>query len=621
MRRLVLLTAVLLVTPAAWSICDLPPKRQPPDQPPDPPPPPTPPEPDPFPPGPGTGGRPTPVPTPGADTPNPRPYTRPDPRGSNRPRTRGAGTDLSGAWHLWWELNRENLLGLRQTLRRFDVVTGDATATSGILPEAQRARVREALRETAKRTTDTEVRAAALRALGRAGDDTDADLLLRTLRSRRQDDDVLDAAAIALGTLPRLGSAALRDEVCTYYADLLAGRAYLPQRTHDLAVMTLALRASEDPRIAASLADRCAKGVDGTYAAAAVLYACGLTRDRTLLPVLLEAARAGRLGGERIHDIARSHAALALGLMGDGGAVPVLVDLLRSRRVEIDTKRSAAIALGLILRRPDVGEEWRATAEAALLKALRARDPITQGFAATAIGTAAKPFGLERLQQVLEDGDPVVRPFAALALGCTARTLPETEAVAVRTLLHRELGRAEDIQLSAALAIATGLGGAAEAQEHLFARLKKERMNPAVRGPSIQGLGLLGRPSREIEAALVEALEEKSHEVVEDACIALGFLGTRTTSRMLVDKLAATTVDSVRLHMVAALSHLGGGAAVDPLLEVLDRSSAKGDTRAAAASALGILADTRDEDPLFRIDTATNPYCLTSASRELVVVY
>ena len=73
--------------------------------------------------------------------------------------------------------------------------------------------------------------------------------------------------------------------------------------------------------------------------------------------------------------------------------------------------------------------------------------------------------------------------------------------------------------------------------------------------------------------------------------------------------------------MVAALSHLGSTVAIDPLVDVLQNSSLKHTMRESAASALGILVDTREHDPLFELDAHTNPYCLTTAGRALVLVY
>ena len=92
-------------------------------------------------------------------------------------------------------------------------------------------------------------------------------------------------------------------------------------------------------------------------------------------------------------------------------------------------------------------------------------------------------------------------------------------------------------------------------------------------------------------------------------------------ARMLVDKLVKTKSQSVQVHMVAALSHLGSHAAVDPLLKVLLDKRGKHTMRESAAAALGILVDDRAHDPLFEIDAHTNPYGLTIAGRALVVVY
>ena len=108
---------------------------------------------------------------------------------------------------------------------------------------------------------------------------------------------------------------------------------------------------------------------------------------------------------------------------------------------------------------------------------------------------------------------------------------------------------------------------------------------------------------------------------MEDASLALGFLGQRATARMLVQKLVETRSASVQVHMVAALSHLGSTAAIDPLIGVLQGRHRKHTMRESAAAALGILVDDREHDPLFEIDAYTNPYGLTIAGRALVLVY
>ena len=71
-------------------------------------------------------------------------------------------------------------------------------------------------------------------------------------------------------------------------------------------------------------------------------------------------------------------------------------------------------------------------------------------------------------------------------------------------------------------------------------------------------------------------------------------------------------------HMVVALGRLEATEAIPVLLEVLRDPGKKHTIRRSAASALGILADTREKDLLFEIDACTNPYGFILATRELV---
>ena len=131
------LFALLVFTlqlPAALAICDLPPAPPPPA-----PEPPAPPPIDKIDP-PSTPDDPVPPITPGD---NPRPKAPgANPRG-NATRTRPSAANYSGSWEIWWELNREHLLGLRQTLKRNEPISGGGTAPDVRI--AARARVRDAL--------------------------------------------------------------------------------------------------------------------------------------------------------------------------------------------------------------------------------------------------------------------------------------------------------------------------------------------------------------------------------------------------------------------------------------------------------------------------------------------
>ncbi|MHC4818221.1 MAG: HEAT repeat domain-containing protein, partial [Planctomycetota bacterium] len=524
-----------------------------------------------------------------------------------------------------WELNREYLLGFRQTIRRGDVISGgprDPQVAAEALAVI-REKTRAALRDVATRANHDQLRAASLRALGRVGNDEDARLFLRLLRTRRQPGEVLEAAAVGLGCIEHIESAEVRDAVRVYYGDLLAGDRVLNGRSRMLAIMAVSLRIRDDRALGASLAARCTREMRTVNEAAALLYSCGLARDPLVAPALLEAVREGALGKQKLHDVARSHAALALAMAGDANAIHSLVQVLRSRRARAQSRRGAALAVGLMLRRDNLEEDQRTAGQAALLRAFdKSHDPLVRAFSAVGMGTAHRPFGISVLKNAVpRSSNGAVRPYAALALGLAARRLEEDEAGKVRSFLFRELGEARDIQLAAALSIAVGVSGAKEAKDQLFKRLARKNLKASLRGPAIQGLGLLGDASPEIDRRLVDALDNGAPEVVEDAALALGFLGRRATARLLVAKLEQTRSEPVQAHMVVALSHLGSTAAVEPLLALLKDESKKHTVRESAAAALGILVENRSCDPLFEIDAFCNPYGLTPGGRELVLVY
>lgn len=592
------LLVLIATTSLAWGICFLPPAVQ-------------------FDPMPSSRGQPVGPTTPGE---NPEPPTN-DPRdGTGAPRTRTGGASYAATWHVWWELNREHLLGLRTTLKGRDVVSG--TAADPDYLARQRDRVREALRPVALGALEESLRRVALCALGRAGNEDDARDFLRILKTPRQPRGVYEGAAIGLGLLRRLDDVALRDEVRGLFGDLLAGGTALTGRTRWVAILALSLRGRADPSLAWALADRCKGDRLSGDESAALLYSCGLTQDPGVVPVLQAATLRGRIDRDTLHDAARSHAVLGLALTGNRSAASAIALVLKSRRTPIHTRRAAALALGLLLRQP-LEEQDRVEAERVLAGTIeKARDPLVKGYAAVGMGTARVPFGVGALCATVERrGSSVEAPYAALALGLAAARLAPDEAGQVRRFLVHALTRARDIQLSAALSIALGVSGAPEARETLFARLDDDRLKASLRGPAIQGLGLLRVCDPEIERRITLALDDGADEVVEDASLALGLIGTRTTARLLVTKLAATRSQPVQVHMVAALSHLGGAAAIGPLIELLQDRSRKHTVRESAAAALGILVMENDHDPMFEIDAHCNPFALTVATRELVLLY
>ncbi|MHC4408680.1 MAG: HEAT repeat domain-containing protein, partial [Planctomycetota bacterium] len=521
---------------------------------------------------------------------------------------------------LWWELNREHLLGLRRTIKSREVVSGGSSEAAARQREMYRSKVRVALRQVADRAGRASVRAAALRALGRAGDQGDAARFLRVLQKRQQPTELYEGAAIGLGCLAPFDDAELKEQFHLFFENLLADRVWLSSRSRRLAILALSLRGRGDSLLAMKLAERCAKVQGNDSDSSTLLYACGLTRDPRLQWIVIEGVKSGKIRGKKLGDIARGRAALGVAMSRDPAGVRLLARVLLSRSAKVHTRRSAALGLGLLMRSDRLTDDQRKHGGDALLRALaNDRDPLVQGYSAVGIGTAREPFGIAALRKAVGDADRVVRPYAALALGLAAKRTPD--AARVRKFLVGEFGRTKGIELPAALSIAIGVSGAKQGRDDLLDCLKQTRLKVSVRAPAIQALGLLRMPSNEIEKALAAALDEDSATVVEDTSLAIGFLGKRSSARLLVEKLIETKSESVQTHMVAALSHLGSTAAIDSLIEVLQAKHRKHTMRESAAEALGILVDDREPDPLFEIDAYTNPFGLTTAARALVLVY
>lgn len=643
MRVLIILLVSLMAT-SVWAICGLPPPvdQPPPGQPPEMPPPPPPEEPEepetpetppedappPIePPTPREEPRETPAETPRETPPPAAPPTPPTPPPAPPPETpaetpssgprRGprssAKPSLEPSWRVWWELNREHYYGLRQTIRSKDVVSSGERDDREIV--ATRARVREALRKTATTATHPGIRAAALRALGRAGSGKDADLFIGLLRKRQQKDIVQESAAIGLGLLPSIPEPEARAKVRELFDDLLRDKLPLGSRSRRVAILAISLRGRDDPMLAMRLGEQCAKLKGSERDAATLLYACGITRDPRLQATLIQGVTGDKIGGRKLSDVARGRAALGLALSGDPAAARTLAKVLRSRRAGVHTRRSAAVALGMVMRNHDSPEGAKALRKAFAYD----KDPLVRGYVAVAMGTAKTPIDVKALRKAIDDRDRIVRQYAALAVGLACDRSDQGDNI--RRSLFQELKQSKQIEHTAALSIAVGITRDKDARDHLFKCLKRKRLQEDVRAPAIQALGLLRQPSKEIEETLLEALDDKSHTVVEDASLALGFLGGRTTARKLVAKMIETKSASVQIHMVAALSHLGTTTAVEPLLEVLENSRYKHTLRESAAAALGILVDERKVDPLFEIDAHTNPFGLTTAARALVAIY
>jgi HEAT repeats len=568
---------------------------------------------------PGGGGGPITTPGRAGGVPTPRSGGGVGTGGARGPGSAGTfGT--AGSWRIWWDMNREYLLGI-QGMTRVQV-SGDENESTVDPIGRERSLAQDVLRRVALSASHEDLRAAALVALGRAGSARDAAIFLRILRTPHQPREVVQASAIGLALLPVIENEEQREEIRRLFSALIGDRVKMPERTRLLAIMALSLRGRSDPALIRILALKLEERKVDANEASALLYGSGLLRSDLAAPLLSRAVGTGELGRRRLHDVARSHAVLALALAGGADAISTLKTLLGDRKTQVHTRRSAAIALGRILAGGKVSLDDRATLEKLLVKHMNLDpDPLVKGYSAIALGIARPPFEPDALLRCLSEGDGTTRPYAALALGLAARNLHPGAAVKVRKVLLGGYRKARGPEMPGALAIALGLAGAEEAGELLAVVVANEKVGVDKRAPACQALGLLKGENRNHLRALVIALNSSSDEVAQNAALGLGLRGGEGIAAELVRMLRTTRSEMMQLHMVTGLSHLGGPEVVEPLLAIVADPEAKRDRRISAATALGLIITRSERDPLFEIDAYSNPFGLTEASRELVRVF
>jgi hypothetical protein len=606
-----------------------PPADPPPSDPPEPPPPPPPPPHDPTQPqGPGTPGPNPPGPQPPPPVPNPSPgqpagpTTPPEKRPQVRKPVRDRRPSSAGTntWRLWWELTREHLVGIRGTLRAAGTVTGTPTGERDPMAK-RRGEVIAALRDTARNAEDRTLRAAAVIALGRMGEDGDAAFMVNLMHDRRQARDVHEACAVGLAILPPIKDEEIRKGVNAYLRYAVKNRGALPTRASGMALLAAGSRARHDRSLSMFLFSRLGAGKLTSDEAANLLFALGLAGNPIAVPELLQAVRKGTLGKKRLSDTARAHATMALARIGDSASADLLASVLRSRGAGLEVRRSAALGLARLLRERDLPKSDREFAGKALRRAFdKGRDTAVRGFAALAMGGAKEPFGLAALQEAIDHGgNATLKPFCALALGLAARTKDDRK---LRSFLVEELSKTNDAEQGAALSIAVGLSDAEESRDMMLKRVTDKSLAMRMRGAAAQSLGLMSARDDATGRTLEEvALKATDPRLLEDVVLALGLIGRRGAARQLAEMLHNSKSGLLQGRLCLALSHLDHEVSVDALLKLLKDKRARSLVREFAAVGLGLMGDRREVDYLFDIDAYFNFYSTTIATHELVRLY
>lgn len=376
----------------------------------------------------------------------------------------------------------------------------------------------------------------------------------------------------------------------------------------------------------------------------------------------------------------RAFAALALGFLGDLGAIPALHTRWHAKEASNEVPAAALIGMGLLrdpivvpdlatalAGRADLRERddiLRAHAAAALgmvrsrvavpalLLALRDRetevrrqaalslgaigkpgdeeilralaivlgnDPDAQvrGFAAVSLGEIGSPIIGDALLYAFRKGNSVVVPYAALALGLLARNSGEPVfAEKLVPFLRRQFVEQGSTDLRGALAIALGIAGDRDSIRPLRIILSRSG-DPDLRGHAAMALGLIG--ADEAASDMRTILKDRGNpDLQREIALALGLLGDRQAASILVEILKTASSEFTRGSAAVALGRLADYDTALALRDILADRTLPDTTRAFTAVALGLVMDQHDVPLLSRLGEHFNHRMLSSALAEVL---
>ena len=706
MKRLVLgLAAVAagfaLFAPSAWAHGGqyrgpggaVPPGlREPSDPTPPPPPPPT------TQPPPTTTGDPG-TPPPPVTTPNVPPPTT----GPTTPLDGGPGTGRKSPtsfdqWVFWWNNNNDDILHIKESIYRLGGTGGGGLTEfdkdSSNRTNATRATEKEvketlipgllwAMDHSNKQHPDTE--SAAYIALAKVSDDPEHIKMLKNgvyetatgHENKVVDQIVRESAALSLGLLRRKDANrqfdakeldAVRDFLFTAFDD-----ESLATRTRCFAALSIGLL-GDQPTTRATLPTTGGGGI--LYAPEATtgaptserlwelihrkysnedllvcsMVALSLQDPRTIkldwLDELSNTALKGKLGKENASDTVASYAALAVGRVGTKDFYLPMAQAMTVRQTGLNTKRSAAIALGQLGRRVD-GDDRKELATKLVKAYEEAKDDSTKNFAIismayvlqadieakrTDVLGAKGPKISEVLLAIAKDGRYSQRPYGALALGLVGRSITEAPTIpeyatireeAIKVLRDGLEEKKLDKRGRAAFAIALGIlkDDYSKTRARLLEYVSDKSEDKELRGYSAVALGLIGSGSKDVENAITDAMRERtSEELRTQTAIALGLLQSKKAVEILLEEFGTADNQTIAGQAVIALAKIGDHRAIATLVKYM-KDGAKPDlTKALCCAGLGLIGDLELIPSLSRISKDINYRATTDAINEVLSI-
>ncbi|MCA8964138.1 MAG: hypothetical protein H6838_17085 [Planctomycetes bacterium] len=588
----------------------------------------------------------TPGGAPGTTGGRPAPGASPQP-GQTGPRGYELTTDLT-QWDIWWEMNKNPYLRLREAVHRGPVQTGDDDYWLGpgrrhvaqdlLAPTQQQIldEILPALKKAMDSTSQRDITSSCMVAMAKIGQNHPTFRLVDVFapRLRENDQEVRETAALALGIAGIAGQEELDLLIGLANDDAVGKRAsggQVNDRTRAFALYGLGLvsHATSNSQVKRK-AFAALRGVladdsvgNRNVKVAAILGMSLLNLDPAASDdqaILAEALGALEdyyqleLGpGQQLIQahcptaivrlIGRDHARadyfkelFAADLQGKG----------KRKRSSHDIARSCALALGQMAKpcedKDDAAHPDNRYSRLLLDTYFDHRDQQTRYFALLALGQIGGELNRQRLLREFDKGSKSLeKPWAALALGVFTFAKHERQLVAqepiaaeseIGATLHRCFKEGKDPNLRAALAVALGLTRTTAAAPDLRQMLIAAQHQEQLAGYLCIGLALMKDHASVPLIRTIITNSGRRSTLLQQAAIALGKLGDKQVADQLQAMLCDGEPNLAKLAAVAsALGFIGDRRTVKPLLKMLFDDQLGALSRAFAAVALGGVAD------------------------------
>ncbi|MDJ0976040.1 MAG: HEAT repeat domain-containing protein [Planctomycetota bacterium] len=506
-----------------------------------------------------------------------------------------------------------------------------------------------------KARADDEVRAAALIALGRtAAAPSHVDRIRSYASDAKQSVLVREAAAIALGMVRRsegprpldaAGYDGLRRFLVAYFDDDA-----VPTRARAMAMLSVGLLADQpyataftkDGRLVTHMLwERLSSRWSHPEMPVVLLTALGL-QPSAGVPQKVKDGLQQIVLGKRVNKVSwsaieRSHALTARLKLGGSEVPALLMRILPSRRVPREVKEAAWI--GLAGSAHALTSKERMTLFSAFQRAYpRISDPLVRGMAQLALGRLMETDVLENAdsQLLYQNMGPAfllkearvstgeTRGFAALALGLAARNTREGSRAGLAfrrdaTALLRKMFEhdARAVNVRGAYAVALGLmdvEGTADLLAHTLADRREREITRAHCGDA---LALMRVDSPTVRESLKTALiDRRAAAVRASAATAWAAIAFGKDGETLVSALEEARTQREVGHIAVAIGLLGDLDAARSLVGVARDDANVDENRALALAALGLLFDPELRPSLTRLRRDGNYVARTSTLHE-----